>query len=534
MLATPSAPAVVFGTEVLSYGELNARANRLAHRLRALGVGPDTLVGIAVHRSLEMVVGLLAILKAGGAYVPLDPDYPAERLAFMLEDSGVGLLLTQEHLLPLLPATAAQVICLDRDQEGPAEDPADQGTGQDLVYCLYTSGTTGRPKGAGNTHAALCNRLQWMQREYRLGAGRPGAAEDAVQLRRLGVGAVLAAHDRGRPGDGAAGRPSRSRGPAPADRGRGASPSCTSCRRCCRRSWRSRRSAPAPACGRWSAAARPWAPSWRSASSPPAGRGCTTSTARPRPRSTSATGPAGWSRAAPRSRSGGRSPTSGCTCWTGISARCRWACRASSSSAGSGWRAATIAGRASPPSASCRTRSATGERLYRTGDLARWRADGVLEYAGRIDQQVKIRGFRIEPGEIEARLLEHPAVRAAAVVAAQGPAGQRLVAYVAAEDEGGLAAALQERLRATLPDYMVPAQLRRAGPAAALAQRQARPQGPARGRSPGRQARRALPSTPAERILAAIWARAPGSRRRSRPTTISSPSAAIRSSRSRW
>ena len=168
VLATPSAPAVVFGTEVLSYGELNARANRLAHRLRALGVGPDTLVGIAAHRSLEMVVGLLAILKAGGAYVPLDPDYPAERLAFMLEDSGVGLLLTQEHLLPLLPATAAQVICLDRDQEGPAEDPADQGTGQDLVYCLYTSGTTGRPKGAGNTHAALCNRLQWMQREYRL------------------------------------------------------------------------------------------------------------------------------------------------------------------------------------------------------------------------------------------------------------------------------------------------------------------------------------------------------------------------------
>jgi amino acid adenylation domain-containing protein len=466
-------------------------------------VGPDTLVGIAAHRSLEMVVGLLGILKAGGAYVPLDPDYPADRLAFMLEDSRVGLLLTQEHLLRLLPATAVQVICLDRNQEGPAEDPADQGTSQDLVYCLYTSGTTGRPKGAGNTHAALCNRLQWMQREYRLtpadrvlqktpfsfdvsawelfwplmeGAvlvmAPPGAHRDPAALRRLIVDrgvtvlhfvpsmlqAFMAVEDIG---------------------------ACTSLR--------------AVVC------------------------------------SGEALGAELAQRFLASSQAGLHNLYGPTEAAIDVS---HWACRVEPD------RAAVPIGR---PLANIRLHVldqylcpvavgvqgelfiggiglargyhrrpgltaerfvpdpfGTGERLYRTGDLARWRADGVLEYAGRIDQQVKIRGFRIEPGEIEARLLEHPAVRAAAVVAAQGPAGQRLVAYVAAEEDGGLAAALQDRLRAILPDYMVPAQLvvleslplspngkldRKALPRAEP------PAGPTR----------TPPATAAERILTSIW-----------------------------
>ncbi|WP_236186700.1 AMP-binding protein, partial [Pseudomonas juntendi] len=134
----------------LSYAQLNARANRLAHRLIALGVGADGLVGIAVERSVEMVVGLLAILKAGGAYVPLDPDYPEDRLRYMLEDSGVQLLLTQSHLqLPL--AEGVQTLALDL--EPGADDVRNPNVAvapENLAYVIYTSGSTGRPKGAGN------------------------------------------------------------------------------------------------------------------------------------------------------------------------------------------------------------------------------------------------------------------------------------------------------------------------------------------------------------------------------------------------
>src|SRR5262249_202602 len=114
---TPEAVGGVFEDRSLTYAELNARANQLSDHLCFLGVGPDVMVGICVERSLEMVVGLLGILKAGGAYVPLDPNYPRERLAFMLDDAKVPVLVTQERLLDLLPETQAQVVCLDRDWE---------------------------------------------------------------------------------------------------------------------------------------------------------------------------------------------------------------------------------------------------------------------------------------------------------------------------------------------------------------------------------------------------------------------------------
>ncbi|MDN5871420.1 MAG: amino acid adenylation domain-containing protein, partial [Nitrococcus sp.] len=170
----PDAIAVVYEDTQLTYGELNARANRLARHLRAKGVGPDVLVGLAVERSLEMVVGLLGILKAGGAYVPLDPSYPAERLAFMIEDAGVALILTQQRLLEQLPAGSAAVWCLDRDWhevEGlEATDLPNLATPHNLAYCIYTSGSTGKPKGAGNSHAGIVNRLGWMQEAYGLSA----------------------------------------------------------------------------------------------------------------------------------------------------------------------------------------------------------------------------------------------------------------------------------------------------------------------------------------------------------------------------
>ncbi len=169
----PDAVAVVYDDQQLTYSQLNERANQLAFHLRTLGVGPEVLVGICVERSLEMVVGLMAILKAGAAYVPLDPSYPAERLRFMLADAGAPVLLTQQRLRQLLPPQDAAVVCLDTDWDSitqscpmPAAPPS--ATHANLAYMIYTSGSTGQPKGAMTTHAAIVNRLLWMQQAYGL------------------------------------------------------------------------------------------------------------------------------------------------------------------------------------------------------------------------------------------------------------------------------------------------------------------------------------------------------------------------------
>ncbi|HJR08608.1 MAG TPA: non-ribosomal peptide synthase/polyketide synthase [Pyrinomonadaceae bacterium] len=170
---TPDAIAVVFEDERVSYGELNRRANALAERLRASGVGAETRVGVCAERSVEMVVALFAVLKAGGAYVPLEPTYPAERLSYMLADAQVSVLLTQERLLAALPPQHdAEIICLDRDwkefDELNAENVPSGASAHNAAYVIYTSGSTGRPKGVVNTHGGICNRLLWMQDEYRL------------------------------------------------------------------------------------------------------------------------------------------------------------------------------------------------------------------------------------------------------------------------------------------------------------------------------------------------------------------------------
>jgi amino acid adenylation domain-containing protein len=156
---TPNAVAVVFDLEQLSYYELNARANQLAHHLRTLEVGPEVLVGICVERSLEMIIGLLGILKAGGAYVPLDPTYPQERLAFILKDTQVSVLLTQNKLLSKLPENDIHIICLDTDWEVISQEtekiPDSSVTPFNLAYVIYTSGSTGEPKGVQITHRNL-------------------------------------------------------------------------------------------------------------------------------------------------------------------------------------------------------------------------------------------------------------------------------------------------------------------------------------------------------------------------------------------
>src|SRR5215210_435579 len=170
---TPEAPAVVFSQESLTYRELNVRANQLAHHLARLGVGPDVRVGLCLERSAELAVALLATLKAGGAFVPIDPSYPAERIAYMLEDSRVPVVLTEERIAAQLPASPARTVFLENASWRSRPDPGNPGSGvrpDHLAYVLYTSGSTGRPKGAMNSHRAIVNRLRWMQETFRLTA----------------------------------------------------------------------------------------------------------------------------------------------------------------------------------------------------------------------------------------------------------------------------------------------------------------------------------------------------------------------------
>ncbi|HEY9799815.1 MAG TPA: amino acid adenylation domain-containing protein [Leptolyngbyaceae cyanobacterium] len=172
---TPDAVAVVFENEYLTYQQLNQKANQLAHYLQKMGVEPEVLVGICVERSLEMIVGILAILKAGGAYVPLDPAYPQERLAFMLEDAKLSLLLTQQRLKEWLPANQAQTICLDTDWQLIAQESQEnlntKTTDENLAYVIYTSGSTGKPKGVLVQHISLVNYTISACQNYQINSG---------------------------------------------------------------------------------------------------------------------------------------------------------------------------------------------------------------------------------------------------------------------------------------------------------------------------------------------------------------------------
>lgn len=170
---TPGAEAVRFEGQCFTYSELNRRANQLAHYLQASGVRPETLVGVCLSRSLEMVIALLAILKAGGAYVPLDPDYPTERLAVIISDTAMPIILSTQALRTRLPEESqARILLMDVDaatwNQASQENPRSAASGDNLAYVIYTSGSTGTPKGVMNTHKGICNRLLWMQDAYQL------------------------------------------------------------------------------------------------------------------------------------------------------------------------------------------------------------------------------------------------------------------------------------------------------------------------------------------------------------------------------
>src|SRR3989442_2872315 len=188
--ATPDAIAVTHGKRSLSYQELDRRANRLAHILQSLGVGPDVVVGLYLDRSLAMIVGALAILKAGGAYLPLDPSYPTERLMFLLKDAQAPILVTRQCMADTLPEHPEHVVTLDPEGRLPAtrssEQPIARARGENLAYVIYTSGSTGQPKGVEITHGGLLNLVSWHQRAFRITRD-----DRASQLSALGFDAAV-------------------------------------------------------------------------------------------------------------------------------------------------------------------------------------------------------------------------------------------------------------------------------------------------------------------------------------------------------
>ncbi|MFL5380981.1 MAG: amino acid adenylation domain-containing protein, partial [Longimicrobiaceae bacterium] len=461
---TPDAAALVFEDEALSYAELNARANRLAHHLRALGVGPEARVGICVERSLEMVVGVLGVLKAGGAYVPLDPGYPAERLAYTLADSAPAAVLVQAHLRDRVES--ADVPVLELDAAAPAwaslsaTDPGRGGlTPEHLAYVIYTSGSTGRPKGVRVPHGSLGATLAAARDAFGLGAGDrvPSLASFAFDiwlfetlLPLLGGGTVrLVPRER---------VPDVPR--LVADLA-----GCTvlhAVPALMRRIVEEVRARPGGVLGTLrhafvgGDAVAPDLLEEMRAAFPAAGIHvlygpteaaiiCAAHRLGEEAASRQMVGRPLGNAALHVVEPGGRVAPVGVAgelCLGGASVARDYL-----------GRPGLTAERFVPDPFS----DQPGARLYRTGDRVRWLADGSVEFLGRTDFQVKIRGFRIEPGEIEARLAEHPEVREAVVLAREdAPGEKRLVAYVVG-GEVASAEALRAHLSERLPEYMVPA-----------------------------------------------------------------------------
>ncbi|MES4905601.1 MULTISPECIES: amino acid adenylation domain-containing protein [unclassified Streptomyces] len=443
--AAPGDLAVRLGDEGLTFAELDRRAAQLAHLLREMGVGPDKPVAICMERSLEMVVGLLGILKAGGAYVPIDPGYPAERLAFMMADAAPDILLTQERLRSALPPHSARVVCLDATWQalaGRPEESPDSGAGPDsLAYMIYTSGSTGKPKAAMITHRAIRNRLLWMQEEY-------GLTPDDRVLQKTpfsfdvsvweffwplitGAGMVLA-------------RPGGHREPGyladliaaeevttchfvpsmlqafleePDLEGRTGS---------LRRVFASGEALPYTVQERFYE--RLGAARLHNLYGPTEAAVDVTYWACP---------PEGGPRAVPIGRPVANTRVHILDRYLNpvpVGAPGELHIGGVQVAKGYYKRPELTRERFIPDPFS----AAPGDRLYKTGDLARYLPDGTIEYRGRTDFQVKVRGFRIEPGEVEAALAEHPAVREVAVLAralggndeSAPDEHKRLVAYV--------------------------------------------------------------------------------------------------------
>ncbi len=463
VMRTPDAVALVFEDQQLSYQELDRRANQLANYLVKRGVEPEARVGLCIERSIDMVIGLLGVLKAGGAYVPLDPNYPAERIAFMIEDARIVLLLTHQSLLPHVPQIAKEVICLDTAWQELAQErttaPDRPVNSENLAYVIYTSGSTGKPKGVMIPHRSLYNHMRWMQADLPLTEMDRVLQKTAFSFDAsvwefyapllAGAQLVLARPDGHQDSDYLIAAciehgitilqlvPSVLRMLLEQNDGM---------RRCtCLRS---------VFCGGEELTVdlqkafhaqldidlyNLYGPSettiqvayWRCVEDGRPRVPIGTPIANTRIYLLDAYGEPVPVGVPGELYIGGEAP-------------------------GRGYlnRPDLTAERFVPDPYS----SKPGARLYRSGDLARARTDGSLEYLGRVDHQVKVRGHRIEIGEIESILAQHPLIRHAVVVVHEGsPGNQYLVAYIVTDqDEPAVPQNLRQFLQARLPDYMLP------------------------------------------------------------------------------
>ena len=458
-LRTPNSCAVDFCGHTLTYAELEARSNQLAHFLRNRGIRAESLVAICLERSLEMVVAVLGVLKAGGAYVPLDPAYPSDRIQYVLDDAHVAMLLTQDSLLASLPSTSAEVVCLDPEWRGFQHEDrgpvASEVTPENLAYVIYTSGSTGKPKGVQLEHRSVVNFLCSMRQE-------PGMTEDDVMVAvttlsfdiaglelylPLLVGGRLVVASREATFDGRLLMQLLEWGGATIMQ---ATP--TTWRVLMESGWEGNPKLKvlvggetlsadlagqlAMRCGSvWNMYGPTETTIWSSVYKVegkdeklvPIGKPIANTTfyildADRQPVPEGAEG----------------------ELYIGGEGLAR----------GYFEREELTAQKFVPDPFS----PLPGARMYHTGDVARHKPDGNVEFLGRIDHQVKIRGFRIELGEIEAVLEQHPGVKQAVVIAREdAPGDKRLVAYfVPSLPDRTTAAELRQHVGKQLPDYMTP------------------------------------------------------------------------------
>jgi len=459
----PDAVAVAFRDERLTYRQLNARANQLAHFLKSFGVGPDSRVGICVERSPEMVIGVLAVLKAGGAYVPLDPSYPSERLAFMLKDANVRVLLTQSGLIDKLPAHDVPSFCMDTDwgqlENNPTENLVNGVRPEHLAYVIYTSGSTGKPKGAMIRHCGLVNYLSWATETYQVERGCGAPVHSSISF-DLTVTSLFTPLMVGRTvfllPDGI-----EELAKALLERDNYSLVKIT------------------PAHLRALAELMP--------PSEVAGRVRALIIGG---EALHFEGVSFWRQHAPATRLineyGPTETVVGCCVYEvedddplsgpipigrPIANTQLYVLDEKLQPVAMGDPGELYIGGDGVARGYLNRDDLTEERfirdpfaedaqarLYRTGDLVRLLPDGNLEYLGRVDDQIKIKGFRIELGEIETVLKQHGAVSDCAVVACEDPSGEkRLTGFFVTNGNGPAEIDdLKEFLKTKLPDYMVP------------------------------------------------------------------------------
>jgi amino acid adenylation domain-containing protein len=450
----PNAPAVVFEDQELNYRELNRRANQLAHHLRSLGVGEDMLVGLCVERSVEMIVAVLGILKAGSAFLPLDPTYPLERIAFMLEDARVAVLLTQERLAESLPSHWAQVVCLDSDSERIAaqssDNPVKTTTAENLAYVIYTSGSTGKPKGVMIEHAGICNLSTVQTKAFDM---RPESR--VLQFASLSFDASVWEIFMTLP---AGGRLVMGPQEAMLPGGeleallRKHEVTTATLPPTVLRVLDERQEKLAVVIAAGESLDRKTAERWRKRSN--GGR------------LIDAYGPTEMTVCATMGEVETEVPTIGKPIANNdvyiLDERMQAVPVGVTGELYLGG-AGIARGYLNRPELTAEKFvpnpfGSAGSRVYRTGDLGRWLVEGEIEFVGRIDHQVKVRGYRIETGEIETLLNNHPDIETSLVTVREDvPNEKQLVAYcVTQNEEHASSGTLKTYLHESLPDYMIP------------------------------------------------------------------------------